>query len=149
MRSTRKNAGMRLGHPPSSADEAPWAPNTKTLSVAAKTVIVTGTKSATAYHTGETRQRTIRRSKPPTPLLPLVACKHDKRREKRPEAHDGQGGELESVEYPPPPREHVGQDEERDERVSSHQRHQGYSFPSQHELRSVSPAPSRGVSCAT
>src|SRR5215207_3386712 len=45
-----------------------------TLNAAAARAIATGSKRATAYHTGAMLQRTIRRSKPTMPVLPLVSA---------------------------------------------------------------------------
>src|SRR5215216_1472835 len=70
-----KNVGMRLDQPPNSAaEEVGWAPSKKTLIATAVRVITTGSRSATAYQRSPTRQRTIRRSNPSTPLLPSVTA---------------------------------------------------------------------------
>src|SRR5919112_5057404 len=71
MRSRMKNVEKRLVQPPNSTGEGVWAPN-RTLNTAAARAIATGSKSATAYHTGATRQRIIRRSNPTIPVLPWV-----------------------------------------------------------------------------
>src|SRR5829696_9257479 len=68
-----KNVGMRLVQPPNSAaEEEGWAPSRKTLIAAAVRVTPIGRPSAAAYHCTPTRQRTIRRSNPTTPVLPRV-----------------------------------------------------------------------------
>src|SRR5215211_1341271 len=68
-----KNVGMRLDQPPTSAAaEIRWAPSRKTLSAAAVRVTPIGRPSGAAYHCNPTRQRTIRRSNPTTPVLPRV-----------------------------------------------------------------------------
>src|SRR5215211_3328523 len=75
MRSQRKNICKKLDKPPNSAaEEVRWAPSKKTLSSAAVRVTTMGRRSATAYHLSPTRQRTIRRSNPTTPLLPSVSA---------------------------------------------------------------------------
>src|SRR5688500_1083619 len=66
-----KNVEKSPVQPPNSTDEGGWAPN-RTLITAAARLIATGSKRATAYHLSPTRQRTIRRSTPTTPVLPLV-----------------------------------------------------------------------------
>src|SRR5918995_2908224 len=73
MSNRMKNVGMRLSKPPNSAaEEEGWAPSSKTLSATAVRVTTMGSKSAAAYHCTPTRQRTIRRSNPTTPVLPRV-----------------------------------------------------------------------------
>src|SRR5215218_2418642 len=75
MRSRTKNVGMRLDQPPNSAaEEVGWAPSRRTLIATAVRVTTTGSRSATAYHRSPTRQRTIRRSNPSTPLSPSVTA---------------------------------------------------------------------------
>src|SRR5215218_3862382 len=75
MSSQRKNVCKRVDQPPSSAaEEVVWAPSKKTLSAAAVRETTMGSRSATAYHLSPTRQRTIRRSNPMTPLLPSVSA---------------------------------------------------------------------------
>src|SRR5918994_4727921 len=69
----RKNVEKRPTQPLSSTEEGAWAPN-RTLNIAAARLIATGSKRATAYHLSPTRQRTIRRSNPTTPLLPSVSA---------------------------------------------------------------------------
>src|SRR5215203_7427568 len=99
MRRTAKKIGKRPVQLPSSAEEGAWAPNS-TLSTAAVRVIPAGIKRATAYHLIPTRQRTIRLSRPPTPLLPRVIASTTRAARKgaklktgamgyRPEAHTG------------------------------------------------------------
>jgi hypothetical protein len=66
-----KNVGKRLAQPPSSPAEGAGAPR-NTLSTVAHRVIATGSPSATTYHTGATRHRTIRLNKPSIPALPWV-----------------------------------------------------------------------------
>src|SRR5215210_544897 len=71
IRSTTAKVEKRPVQPPRSAAEGAWAPS-RTFSAVAARAIPTGSKSATAYHLIPTRQRTIRRSRPPIPLLPWV-----------------------------------------------------------------------------
>src|SRR5215213_10345675 len=73
IKSDNKNSSKKLDQPPKSATEdVRCAPSKKTLSAAAARVTTIGSRSATAYHWIPTRQRTIRRSNPTTPLLPSV-----------------------------------------------------------------------------
>src|SRR5215210_4036293 len=71
IRSATAKVEKRPVQPPISAAEGAWAPS-RTFSAVAARAIPTGSKSATAYHLIPTRQRTIRRSRPPIPLLPWV-----------------------------------------------------------------------------
>jgi hypothetical protein len=72
MRSRIGNSVNRFDQPPSSAEDGAPAPSRKTLDAVATRVTLMGSKSATAYHAGLTRQRTIRRRRPTTPDLPRV-----------------------------------------------------------------------------
>ena len=74
-----------------------------TLSTVAPRASPTGSKRATAYHPSPTRQRTIRRSKPPTPLLPLVMASTKSAARKGPEAEYGVGVEAQSPHRPSQP----------------------------------------------
>src|SRR5215204_4747472 len=66
------NNTKRFDQPPNSPEEGVRAPSKKTFSAAPTAVRPTGSRSATAYQRGPTRQRTIRRNKPPIPVLPRV-----------------------------------------------------------------------------
>jgi hypothetical protein len=73
MRSRRAKVEKRPVQPLSTAEEA-RASNRRTLSAAAAPEITTGSRSATAYQRNPTRQRTIRRSSPTTPILPWTTA---------------------------------------------------------------------------
>src|SRR5829696_1826229 len=71
IRSAMAKPGKRFVQPPRSAAEGAWAPS-RTLSTVATRASPAGSKRATAYHPSPTRQRTIRLSRAPIPLLPWV-----------------------------------------------------------------------------
>src|SRR5687768_8668238 len=88
--SRMKNVEKRLVQPPSSTEEGAWAPN-RTLNTAAVRAIATGSKRATAYHRNPTRQRTVRCSNPPTPVLPRVIASTTSAARKGPKPAIGEG----------------------------------------------------------
>src|SRR5215204_5498082 len=83
---------MRLGQVPSSAEEGGLAPS-RTLSTVAPRAIATGSKSAAAYHSPATRQRTIRRSRIITAALPPLSARTKTAAKKGPKPTMGLGCE--------------------------------------------------------
>src|SRR5215207_11173593 len=81
---------MRIGQAPSSADEGGLAPS-RTLSPVAPRAIATGSNSAAAYHSGATRQRTIRRTRIITAALPPVSARTTTAAKKGPKPTMGLG----------------------------------------------------------
>src|SRR5918997_2903742 len=90
IRSTKAKVEKRPVQPPRSAAEGAWAPS-RTFSAVTARAIPTGSKSATAYHLIPTRQRTIRRSRPPIPLLPWVMASTTSAARKGPKEAMGAG----------------------------------------------------------